>query len=134
MTDYPAITNLTILQGSTFNPVLTGLDSNGNAIDWTGYKARMQARASADSGTVLFSLYSDPSIPSTVNGNQVDTADANITINGTGVHLYLSAAETDLLTFTQAAYDLEMYIDSQTPIYVNRAFQGSIILNAEITR
>ena len=60
--DYPVITNLTLLQGSTFNPVLTALDSSGNAINWTGYKARMQVRASADSGTVLFSLYSDTSI------------------------------------------------------------------------
>ena len=134
MTDYPVITNLVLLQGSTFNPVLTAYDSSGNAIDWTGYKARMQVRASADSGTVLFSLYSDTAIPGTVNGVTVGNADANIVVSGTSVKLYLSAAQTDLLTFTQAAYDIEMYLDSVTPIYANRALQGAIVNNPEITR
>ena len=134
MTDYPVITNLVLLQGSTFNPVLTALDSNGNAIDWTGYKARMQVRASSDSGTVLFSLYSDTSIPGTVNGSTVSNADGNITVAGTSVNLYLSAAQTDLLSFSQAAYDIEMYVDTVTPIYVYRAFQGAITNNADVTR
>ena len=134
MTDYPVITNFTLLQGSTFNPVLTAYDSSGNAIDWTGNKARMQVRASSDSGTVLSSLYSDTSIPGTVNGSTVGNADANITVSDTSVKLYLSAAQTDLFTFAQAAYDLEMYLDTVTPIYVTRAFQGAIINNPEITR
>ena len=38
MTDYPVITNLTLLQGSTFNPVLTAYDGPdpaiANKIDW----------------------------------------------------------------------------------------------------
>lgn len=138
MTDYPVLTNLVLLQGSTFNPVLTAYDgpnpATANKIDWTGYKARMQVRADVNSGTVIFSLYSDTTIPSTVNGSSIASTEGGITVAGTSVTLNLAADQTDLLNFQTAQYDIEMYNDAVSPVYVYRAFQGTITNNQQITR
>ena len=134
MTDYPGTTDLTILQGATLNTVLTAKGSDGNPVDWTGYKARMQARPSVDSGTVLFSLTTESSSIS-INGTSTDQGAPGIIITGTQVMLSMSAASTALLSFDSAAYDIEMYFDpSSGQEYVCRAFQGTLTLNLNVTR
>lgn len=135
MTTYPGTTDLTILQGATFNPVLTALDSTGAAIDWTGYKARMQVLPNATDPNIIFALTTENSSV-TVAGTPTDQGAIGIVISTTQVKLNLSAAATALLTFDQAAYDLELYF---TPIgggpdFVARPFQGTISLSPNVTR
>ena len=135
MPTYPGTTDLTILQGATFNNVLTALDSSGAAVDWTGYKARMQVRPSASDPTVLFQLTTESSSV-TVAGTPTDQGAPGIVITGSQIKLNLSALSTALLTFDQAAYDLELYFTplGDGPDYVIRPFQGTISLSLNVTR
>jgi hypothetical protein len=135
MTTYPVSTDFTILQGATLNLPLTAIGSDGNAIDWTGYKARMQARVGADSGVVLFALTTENSSV-TVAGTPTDQGVPGIVVNATQVVLHMSAATTALLSFDTVAYDIEMYFEplDSSPEYVCRAFQGTVTLNLNVTR
>lgn len=93
--------NFVIEQGATWNLQLTWTDDIiGNPFDLTEYTAHMQVRNAApltESGTDL--LYLD-----------MTTVDGAITLGGTAgtVLLYLSAAQTQALTFTSAVYDLHL--------------------------
>ncbi len=135
MTTYPGATDLTILQGATFTPVLTALDQTQAPIDWTGYKARMRARASATDPSVIFALTTESSSV-TVAGTPTDQDAPGIVITGSQVQLNLSAVSTALLTFDQAAYDIELYFTplGGGPDYVVRPFQGTITLSLNVTR
>lgn len=123
-------TDLVLLQGATFRRALMAYDAQNNAVDWSGYKARMQIRQNVDSGTVIKSL-------TTENGGITLTDVNGSTTSGlprTQVRLFMSAADTDALTFDLAQYDLEIYDDTVTPEDVCRAFQGQIVNNKQITR
>ena len=52
----PAALNFRIRQGSTFGTTLTYRDSDSNAVDLTGYTARMQIREELSSPSTLLSL------------------------------------------------------------------------------
>ncbi|MGE4047201.1 MAG: hypothetical protein AB7F35_20225 [Acetobacteraceae bacterium] len=118
----PVVTDLLLRQGATFLQTLQLKGSSGSPIDWTGYKGRMQIRPSAASSTVLATL-------TTENGG--------ITVDGTSVTLFIDAADTALLDFATAAYDVEMYLTDYygaNKPFVYRAWQGTITNSKEVTR
>lgn len=108
----PAVTkNLTIEQKATFRKKMTYRDKFKKPINLTGYGARMQIRG-AD-GSLIADL-------STQNGK--------IVLGGaTGtIELILSAAETALMTFATALYDLKLIAPNGDEI---RMLQGKVTLS-----
>jgi hypothetical protein len=104
-------------KGSTFSRTLTWKIS-GSPVNLTSYTARMQARTSHISGTVVLDL---------------TTANGKITLGGTAgtITLSLTAAETAAITQSSLAYDLELVSVGGE---VTRLVEGQIILTPEVTR
>ncbi len=116
-----AIYNSTIDIGASWSVVFAYKDTNGTAINLTGYTAAMQVRTVPDATTALISL---------TNG-------AGITITPeTGlVQVDITAAQSSTLTSaTQAGtpyvYDLELTAGSS----VIRLVQGVLTASANVTR
>ena len=110
--------NVLIDQGSTYTLALTYKDSSGAAINLTGYTAAMQIRDTVNSATTQLSL-SSPS-----NGIVITAATGLITIT-------ITDTQTRALVANTYVYDLE--ITSGAGV-VTRLIQGSVIVNAEVTR
>jgi len=105
-------------QGATFSRVMTWQDSAATPTDLTGYTARMQVRATADSSTVLLSL---------------TTENSRITLGGTAgtITLLVSATDTAAVVAGEYVYDLEIVSGAGT---VTRLLQGCFTVDAEVTR
>lgn len=110
--------HLTIEQGATFDPVLTWGDQAGVPIDLTGYSARMQIRATVESAAIIHEA-------TTVNGQIVLGGAA-----GT-VTFAIPATATELFTFDEAVYDLEV---ESAGGHVTRLVEGVVYLSPEVTR
>jgi hypothetical protein len=119
--------SFTLEQGSTFERQLTYQDSNGVPIDLTGYSARMQLRPSPGSPTLYLTL-SSSLMPDGTGLNMNGLTGANPTTSGT-IGIVVSAATSSLLTFDEAAYDLEIYSGS----YASRIIEGRVKLSKEVT-
>lgn len=110
--------DILIEQGSTFILPIVWKDSNGVAINVTGYTARMQVRKTVKSTDILISA-------TTENGR--------IVLGGaTGaVTVTIPATITDDITVKSAVYDLEMVSASGV---VTRLIQGAVTISPEVTR
>ena len=104
-------------KGSTFSRTLTWKIS-GSAVNLTNYTARMQARASVTSATVVLDL---------------TTANSKIVLGGTAgtITITVSAADTAAITQQSLAYDLELVSAGGV---VTRLIEGQIVLSPEVTR
>ena len=104
-------------KGSTFSRTLTWKIS-GSAVNLTDYTARMQARASVTSATVVLDL---------------TTANSKIVLGGTAgtITITVSAADTAAITQQSLAYDLELVSAGGV---VTRLIEGQIVLSPEVTR
>jgi len=104
-------------KGSTFSRTLTWKIS-GSAVNLTNYTARMQARASVTSATVVLDL---------------TTANSKIVLGGTAgtITITVSAADTAAITQSSLAYDLELVSAGGV---VTRLVEGQIVLSPEVTR
>lgn len=109
--------NIVADQGATFSRNLHWKDVNGNAIDITGYTARMQVRQKYTSSTTVLNLVSPTDI--TLGGN-----------SGTIV-VTASATATAAITAGEYVYDLEMVSSAGI---VTRLLQGTFELRPEVTR
>lgn len=111
--------NTTIEQGAVFNRTLYYKQSNGNAVDLTGFTAEMDIRLTKDAEEVIHTL-------TTENGG--------ITITPlTGkIVLYISALDTEDFDFEQAYYDLEL--NPGNPANKKRLIEGILSLSREVTR
>lgn len=119
--------SFTVEQGSTFERQLTYQDSNGVPIDLTSYSARMQIRPSPGSATLYLTLSSSLQ-PDGTGLNMNGLTGVNPTTSGT-IGIVISAATSSLLTFDEAAYDLEIYSAS----YASRIIEGRVKLSKEVT-
>lgn len=108
---------ISIDQGATYSLALTYKDSNGTAINLTGYTAAMQIRTSYDSSTTVVSLTSS-------SGIVITAATGLLTITITSI-------QTAALTPGTYVYDLEITSGSGV---VSRLIQGSVMVSAEVTR
>lgn len=104
-------------KGSTFSRTLTWKVS-GSPVNLTNYTARMQARTSHISGTVVLDM---------------TTANSKIALGGAAgtITLSLSAADTAAITAQSLSYDLELVSAGGV---VTRLVEGQIVLTPEVTR
>ncbi len=116
-----------IEQGSTFQRELIYQDSTGIPIDLTDYSARMQFRPSPGSNTLYLTL-SSSLMPDGTGLNMNGLNGVTPRVSGT-IGIVISAASSSLLTFDEAAYDLEIYSAS----YASRIIEGKVKLSKEIT-
>lgn len=112
--------NLTIEQGADFSRVLTINDSNGTAIDITGYTFASQARLNYGDASAAFSFTLTPRAQTGANVGKVDMTLAD------SVTAALTLTET-----TKYKYDVEMDNGSGTKY---RLFQGEITMTPEATK
>jgi len=110
-----AVKNLVIEQKATFKKRLVWKDKAKRPISLTGFTARMQIKD--DAGTVVADL-------STVNGGIVLGG-----VAGT-IDLLITAANTSLMTFAGATYDLKLIAPDATE---QRLIQGKVTLSAGVT-
>lgn len=116
-----------IEQGSTFERELIYQDSTGTPIDLTNYSARMQFRPAPGSNTLYLTL-SSSLMPDSTGLNMNGLTGANPGVSGT-IGIVISAATSSMLTFDEAAYDLEIYSGS----YASRIIEGKVKLSKEVT-
>jgi hypothetical protein len=117
----PAALDLTIYQGTTYNKSFqwkTGAPAL--PVDLTGCTARMHIRKQLKDVEPVLQL-------TTENDRIVLT----LPLEGK-FEIRLTAAETALLTFTQAVYDFEIVYPNGEPVY--RLFEGSVEVLPEVTR
>lgn len=120
--------SFTIEQGSTLNLELQYKDASGNPIDLSYYGGRMQIRETIASSTPYITLSSSLN----PDGTGLNFSGSNNSTPPTSgsIGIYISAASSSLLDFTQAVYDLEIYSGS----YVTRILEGQVKLSKEVTR
>lgn len=111
------IYNQTADQGATYGRLIYYKDSSGNAINLTGYTAKMQIRETYDSTTAVLEL-------STTNGK--------IALGGALGTITVSASAADMgFTAEQYVYDLEVTSAGGT---VDRVIMGTFELRPEVTQ
>jgi len=112
---YPANYTFRVRQGSTFSKQFTWSVNNA-AVNLTGYTARMQARSSVSSSTVVLSW----------------TTSNYITLGGAAGTITFSvpASVTDDIPAGSYVYDLELVSGATvTPLLA-----GDVLVDAEVTR
>ena len=109
---------LFIPQGATYIHTFYYVDDNDDAIDLTGFDARMQIRESLDDDTVQFD-------------GSTDTGEIEITPAEGKVEVTIEEATTEGFDFTRGVYDLEI-IDSTGR--VTRLAKGPVQVDPEVTR
>jgi hypothetical protein len=112
----PAIYNVTMYQGATFDLSLTW-NVNSSPVDLTGYTSRMQVRSSFASDTTILNL----------------TSGSGITLGGTAgtILINATAATTAGVATGQYVYDLELVSGGSA---VTRLIKGTFIVDPEVTK
>lgn len=119
--------NFTIEAGTTMEIPLVWKDPSNNPYNLTGYTARMQARPSIDSTTVLHEW-------TTENGGiTITPAEGKIVLaaDDTETASWQSWTVTPPSTSPTAVYDLEVISGSG---FVTRLLEGTITIKKEVTR
>lgn len=110
--------DLEIKQGATLSLTATWKDSNGAAVNLTGYTARMQVRATYDSSATILSL----------------TSSSGITLGGVAGTIAISASAMVTAALTapwSGVWDLELVSGSGE---VTRLLEGAASVSPEVTR
>lgn len=110
--------DILIEQGATYQQTFAWKDSDGVAIDITGYTARMQVRRSRSAETVL--------LEATTTNGYIVLGDALGTIAVT-----IPASITQDVTASRGVYDLELVSAGGI---VTRLLEGSVEISKEVTR
>lgn len=122
--------SFTIEQGATLDFELAYKDSSNDPIDLTGYQGRMQLRPSVGSDTVYITLSS--SLDDDGTGLNFSGSDGlNPPTSGT-IGIFISAASSSQLDFSEAVYDLEIASGSTYPV-VTRLLEGQVKLSKNVT-
>ena len=116
--------NFTIEQGATFTRVFKYKQANGTPIDLSeATDLRMQIRETMGSTNPVISGSFDLNNGFTINAPEGISEENQIT-------LLISSSITELYTFDQAIYDIELVNQGTT----TRLLQGKIKLSKEVTR
>jgi hypothetical protein len=125
----------TIEQGSTTDFEVQYTDNDGNPINLSHHVARMQLRPSKTSDTTYLtlssSLNSDGTGLNLSGSNQLSGYPKPLASGSIGV--YISAASSSELSFTEAVYDLEIASASSAVVHVTRILEGKIKLSKNVT-
>jgi hypothetical protein len=119
--------NLLIEQGATYELELQYKDSNGVAVDLTGYSGRLQIRPSIGSPTAYLCLSSSLNADGT--GLNFSGSNNNTSPISGSIGIYISATTSSMLTFNTGVYDLEISSGS----FTTRLLQGNVQLSKEVT-
>ena len=111
--------DLAINQGATFSLAATWRDSNGTAVNLTGYTARLQIRSAYDSSTTTVSLTS--AAGDIVLGGAAGTIVATISATATAA----------LASSFSGVWDIELVSGSGV---VTRLLEGAVTVSPEVTR
>jgi len=126
--------DLNITQGSTFNVRLTTKDSNGNALNLSGYHVSGYIRNKYSDTASLLNME-----PLIVSGHALDQtlapgvlkASTDAIFSGL-IDISLIPAKTSALPITQAIYDIEIYLDTaETSVF--KILNGKANIHPEST-
>lgn len=112
------IYHINIEQGSTYSRTLTFKQSNGNAVDLTGFSALMHMRKNVDDSSTLLEL--------STSNNRIALGGSNGTIAIT-----ISATDTASLPAVEGVYDLE--INNGSGI-IEKVIAGTFTIIKQVTR
>jgi len=112
----PGQLDLTIYRGATFRKKFVFKDSAGNAVDITGATIRMSARPYRRGRMVTLDFTPYITLTNAAGGEAT---------------LEMTPAQTEVLEWNQAVYDMEVEMATGD---VYRVLQGSIMTDAEVTR
>jgi hypothetical protein len=111
--------NFVIYQGADFDTTLTWKNSDGSAVNLTGYTARLHVRETVESLTTLL---------------EMTTGNGSIVLGGVAgtIRLLLTSTATAALTWSQPyPFDLELVSGGGI---VTRLLEGTFELDKEVTR
>jgi len=118
--------NILIEQGSTYSRLLTFKDSNGSAINLTGYSFSGQVRSRYDSNSVIASF------TFTLANQTTNTGEVTVSIpSSTTALIPVDASSSVAHTTTAYTYDMEL---TDTTGAVSRFLQGVANVSPEVTR
>ena len=106
--------NFTLEQGSTFNREIT-VQENSQALNLTGYSARMQMRSTHDSSTIALTFTTTIASPATQGK----------------INLIATATQTAAVEEAIYVYDLEIESSAGN---VTRILEGQVTVTPEVTR
>ena len=108
--------DIIIEEGADFDTTFTYLDTGGNAVDVTGFTARMKVKENKDDAGNIISL----------------TDVSGITLGGVAgtVQVKMTAAQTDAMSFEWGVYDLEIVSGAGV---VTRLVEGAVRFVREVT-
>jgi hypothetical protein len=118
-----------IEQGATLDFQIDWTDENGSPMDLTGMHARMQVRPSVESSEIFLNLSSSLS-DSCGTGLNLSGSNGTTPLQSGSIGVYVSAASSSLLNFSEAYYDLEVVNGCE----VYRLLEGKIKLSKNVTR
>lgn len=123
----------TIEQGTTVDFRVDYLDSNNVPVNLNDWESRMQVRAQRDKTSTLYLSLSSSRQPDGTGLNMTPRS-GSLTLPRTSgsIGVYISAATSSNLNFSEAYYDLEIFSGSLVP-YVIRLLEGKIKLKKEVT-
>ena len=122
--------SFTIEQGATLDFELAYKDSGSNPINLAGYQARMQIRPSIGSDVIHITLSS--SLDDDGTGLNLSGSDGLNPLTSGTIGVFISAASSSALDFTEAVYDLELASGSTYPV-VTRLLEGQVQLSKNVT-
>ena len=117
-----------IEQGATTTFEVQYKDSTNTPVDLNGYGARLQIRPTVDSNSIILSLSS--SLQGDGTGLNMSGSNGTTPLSSGSIGVYISAYSSSLLSFDEAAYDLEIHSGA----IVSRILQGCVKLSREVTR
>tara|TARA_Y100000004_G_C8623179_1_gene289738 strand:- start:99 stop:470 length:372 start_codon:yes stop_codon:yes gene_type:complete len=117
--------NLDVIQGSTFNAQLFATNSDGTAVDLTGFSVRGKVKYNYGTGAALVDLGPTVNTTSTSSNGHTYTAASGV------VDVKLTATETAALPITLAVYDIEMYNGDESE--VRKLLDGTVKVYPEVT-
>ena len=121
-----------IEQGATTDFEIKYADSGSNAIDLTGYRAKMQIRSALTASSTLFLTISS-SLAADGTGLNLSGSTGTNPLSSGSIGVFISAySSSQLGGWSEAYYDLELISGSTYPV-VTRILEGKIQLSKEVT-
>ena len=122
--------SFTIEQGATLSFELQYKDSSSNPVDITGYSGRMMIRSGYADGNPTTYVALTNVLASDGTGLNFSGSNGTTSPTSGSIGVFISAASSSALTFTEAVYDLEMVSGS----VVTRLLEGKVRVSKEVTR